>query len=114
DVGVVVGRLTAAVEQHRDGAADRKQEAGQGHGFSVTGRGRWMGGGGAGGGSWAFGGCRRRGWRARCSRIATAGSVLPSRNSRKAPPAVEMYEILSATPNLLIAAIGSPPPRLGK
>lgn len=35
--------------------------------------------------------CRRpHGVRARCSRIATAGRVLPSRNSRKAPPAVEM------------------------
>ena len=28
--------------------------------------------------------------RARCSSMATAGSVLPSRNSRKAPPPVEM------------------------
>jgi hypothetical protein len=27
---------------------------------------------------------------ARCSRISTAGSVLPSRNSKKAPPAVEI------------------------
>ena len=31
---------------------------------------------------------------ARCSRISIAGSFLPSRNSRNAPPPVEMYEIL--------------------
>nr|VFJ96628.1 MAG: hypothetical protein BECKLFY1418B_GA0070995_108712 [Candidatus Kentron sp. LFY] len=30
------------------------------------------------------------GYLARSSRIATAGSFLPSRNSRKAPPPVEM------------------------
>src|SRR5207237_7384700 len=43
-------------------------------------------------------------------RAATPGSVRPSRNSRKAPPAVEMYPILSPTPAALTAAIVSPPP----
>jgi hypothetical protein len=37
--------------------------------------------------------------RARSSSTATAGSFLPSKNSRNAPPPVEMYEILSVTPN---------------
>jgi hypothetical protein len=32
----------------------------------------------------------RRLLRARCCRISTAGRVFPSRNSRKAPPPVEM------------------------
>src|SRR5690606_15189726 len=48
----------------------------------------------------------------RLSRTATAGSLRPSRNSRNAPPAVDMYEMPSATPNLLIAAIVSPPPAI--
>ena len=32
---------------------------------------------------------------------ATPGRILPSRNSRQAPPPVEMWVILSATPELL-------------
>jgi len=29
---------------------------------------------------------------ARCSKISTAGNTLPSKNSKKAPPPVEIYE----------------------
>src|SRR6185369_7059269 len=47
---------------------------------------------------------------ARSCNIATAGSVLPSTNSRKAPPPVEMYEMPSATPYFSMAANVSPPP----
>ena len=49
---------------------------------------------------------------ARCSNVATAGSFLPSRNSRNAPPPVEMYEMRSPTPNCSIAASVSPPPAI--
>ena len=49
---------------------------------------------------------------ARASSAATAGSSLPSRNSRNAPPPVEMYEILSSTPYFSIAASVSPPPAI--
>src|SRR4029077_20171208 len=49
---------------------------------------------------------------ARASSAATAGSFMPSRNSRNAPPPVEMYEILSATPYFSIAASVSPPPAI--
>src|SRR5215470_3098351 len=52
----------------------------------------------------------RRAHQAASVRAATPGSVRPSRNSRKAPPAVEMYPILSLTPAALTAAIVSPPP----
>jgi len=38
------------------------------------------------------------------------GRVLPSRNSREAPPPVETWVILSASLNLLTAATLSPPP----
>src|SRR5215813_7947434 len=52
----------------------------------------------------------RRAHQAASVRAATPGSVRPSRNSRKAPPAVEMYPILSLTPAALTAAMVSPPP----
>src|SRR5690606_22880939 len=42
----------------------------------------------------------------------TAGSSLPSRNSRNAPPPVEMYEISPAMPYLSTAARVSPPPAI--
>src|SRR5579859_967802 len=41
---------------------------------------------------------------------ATPGSVMPARNSSDAPPPVEMWEILSATPADLTAFSESPPP----
>ena len=41
---------------------------------------------------------------------AMPGSSLPSRNSREAPPPVEMCVILSAKPSLVTAATESPPP----
>src|SRR5699024_11198276 len=41
---------------------------------------------------------------------ATPGSSLPSRNSREAPPPVEMWLILSPNPSWLTAAAESPPP----
>ena len=41
-----------------------------------------------------------------------AGSVFPSRNSRKAPPPVETYEIRSVTSNASMAARVSPPPAI--
>lgn len=41
---------------------------------------------------------------------ATPGSSFPSIASRRAPPPVEMYETLSARPNLFIQATESPPP----
>ena len=44
------------------------------------------------------------------SKALIPGRVLPSRNSREAPPPVETWLILSARPNLLIAATESPPP----
>src|SRR5690625_6773500 len=50
----------------------------------------------------------------RLSRIATAGRALPSRNSRKAPPPVEMYEICSARPYLATDAKVSTPPAIEK
>ena len=37
-------------------------------------------------------------------RAATPGRVLPSRNSRLAPPPVEMWSILSAKPSWVTAA----------
>src|SRR2546426_2923337 len=43
-------------------------------------------------------------------RASTPGSLRPSRNSRKAPPAVERYPIRSATPARRTAASVSPPP----
>src|SRR3989344_5155923 len=51
---------------------------------------------------------------ARCSRISTAGSFFPSRNSRNAPPAVEIYDTLSKISYFWIAAMVSPPPARGK
>src|SRR5690606_22977308 len=48
----------------------------------------------------------------RCSSAATAGRVLPSRNSRNAPPPVEMYDTSSAMPYLSTAARVSPPPAI--
>src|SRR5438445_60639 len=47
-------------------------------------------------------------------RASTPGSLRPSRNSRKAPPAVERYPIRSATPARRTAAIVSPPPTTEK
>src|SRR3954462_1093419 len=47
---------------------------------------------------------------ARALRAATAGSSLPSRNSRNAPPPVEMYETPASMPYLSTAATASPPP----
>ena len=46
------------------------------------------------------------------SAAATPGRVLPSRNSRDAPPPVEIWLILSAKPNWLTAAAESPPPMM--
>src|SRR5262249_28936769 len=43
-------------------------------------------------------------------RASTPGSVRPSRNSRNAPPAVEMYPIRSATRARFTEATVSPPP----
>src|SRR5205823_13020123 len=43
---------------------------------------------------------------------ATPGSVRPPRNSREAPPPVEMCVMRSATPAFLTAAIESPPPMI--
>src|ERR1700674_5357158 len=43
---------------------------------------------------------------------STPGSFLPSRNSSDAPPPVEMWVILSATPAALTAATESPPPTI--
>src|SRR5579871_5899229 len=45
-------------------------------------------------------------------RASTPGSFLPSRNSRLAPPPVEMWVILSATPAWLMAETESPPPMM--
>ena len=44
------------------------------------------------------------------AKAATPGSTLPSRNSRLAPPPVEQWLTLSATPNFLAAVAVSPPP----
>ena len=41
---------------------------------------------------------------------STPGRVLPSSHSRKAPPAVEIYENWSLTPAFTSAAAVSPPP----
>ena len=41
---------------------------------------------------------------------STPGSSLPSRNSREAPPPVEICVILSPKPRLFTAAAESPPP----
>src|SRR3546814_9285701 len=49
-----------------------------------------------------------------CCNIATAGRVLPSRNSRKAPPPFERYPTLSAIRYLAMAARVSPPPAMEK
>mmetsp|Transcript_19909 Transcript_19909/g.34327 ORF Transcript_19909/g.34327 Transcript_19909/m.34327 type:complete len:227 (+) Transcript_19909:273-953(+) len=46
------------------------------------------------------------------SRAATPGSTLPSSSSREAPPPVEMWESLSATPACSAAATLSPPPTM--
>ena len=46
------------------------------------------------------------------SRQATPGSSLPSRNSRDAPPPVEMWVILEAKPSFSTAAALSPPPTM--
>src|ERR1700722_1985265 len=43
---------------------------------------------------------------------STPGSFLPSRNSRLAPPPVEMWVIWSATPAWLMALTESPPPMI--
>src|SRR5229473_618904 len=45
-------------------------------------------------------------------RDSTPGSLRPPRNSREAPPPVEMCEILSATPDWWTAATESPPPTI--
>src|SRR5216684_8911879 len=45
-------------------------------------------------------------------RASTPGSLRPPRNSSDAPPPVEMWEILSATPAAWIAATESPPPTI--
>src|SRR5690606_37666765 len=45
-------------------------------------------------------------------KAATPGSSLPSRNSSDAPPPVEMWVILSATPARSTAATESPPPTM--
>src|SRR5579862_8570064 len=42
----------------------------------------------------------------------TPGNSLPSRNSRDAPPPVEICEILSATPAAVTAETESPPPTI--
>src|SRR3990167_5554076 len=46
----------------------------------------------------------------RSSRAATPGRIWPSRNSIDAPPPVEMWSILSATPAPWTADTQSPPP----
>src|SRR5882762_4255859 len=45
-------------------------------------------------------------------RASTPGSLRPPRNSREAPPPVEIWEILSATPDWWTAATESPPPTM--
>src|SRR6185437_14434610 len=49
---------------------------------------------------------------ARAFSAVTAGNSLPSRNSRKAPPPVEMYDTLLSMPYLSTAARVSPPPAI--
>lgn len=49
---------------------------------------------------------------ARASNISTAGSFLPSKNSKNAPPPVEIYDTLSAISYLSTAASVSPPPAI--
>ncbi|KVI02347.1 hypothetical protein Ccrd_019323 [Cynara cardunculus var. scolymus] len=46
------------------------------------------------------------------SRASTPGSVLPSNNSKLAPPPVEIWLITSATPTFSTAATESPPPMI--
>src|SRR5204863_1694140 len=43
---------------------------------------------------------------------STPGNCFPSRNSSDAPPPVEMWEILSATPAAFTAETESPPPTI--
>ena len=43
---------------------------------------------------------------------ATPGSAIPSRNSKEAPPPVEMWVIRSASPAWVTAATESPPPTM--
>src|ERR1700716_4044800 len=45
-------------------------------------------------------------------RASTPGSLRPPRNSREAPPPVEMWEILLETPDWWTAATESPPPTM--
>src|SRR3977135_842608 len=45
-------------------------------------------------------------------RASTPGSFLPSRNSSEAPPPVEMWVILSATPAWRTAETEAPPPAM--
>src|SRR6266436_4966309 len=45
-------------------------------------------------------------------RASTPGSLRPPRNSREAPPPVEIWEILLATPDWWTAATESPPPTI--
>src|SRR5882724_563702 len=45
-------------------------------------------------------------------RASTPGSLAPPRNSREAPPPVEMWEILLETPDWWTAATESPPPTM--
>ena len=45
-------------------------------------------------------------------RATTPGSFRPPRNSSDAPPPVDLCEMRSATPALVIAAIESPPPTM--
>src|SRR5277367_1932540 len=45
-------------------------------------------------------------------RASTPGSLVPPRNSREAPPPVEMWEILLETPDWWTAATESPPPTM--
>lgn len=46
------------------------------------------------------------------SRARTPGSCFPSRSSKLAPPPVEMWLILSASPTFSTAATESPPPMI--
>src|SRR5580658_11290415 len=45
-------------------------------------------------------------------RASTPGSLVPPRNSREAPPPVEMWEILLEVPDWWTAATESPPPTM--
>src|SRR6266702_2882674 len=57
-------------------------------------------------------GCENCWWAYLLVRASTPGSFLPSRNSRLAPPPVEMWVIWSATPAWLMADTESPPPMM--